>query len=116
MNTSPIAVMNTLSQVMEKLRLKGWDHEFHFSPKGFYLKEKHFYAPEALEIIKTYRFEGDSNPSDSSILYILRTRDGQVGYILDAYGVYSTHDESGYDNYIRRIPLSHREEQMPFDL
>jgi hypothetical protein len=109
--------MITLSQVMEKLRTKGWDKEFQYSPKGFYLEEKHFYDPASLSIIRTYRFEGDSNPSDSSILYIIRTQEGKVGYLVDAYGVYSNHDdEAAFNNYIRAIPLDNRSEQLLFDL
>ena len=109
--------MTTLAQVMEKLRSKGWDNEFQYSAKGFYLQDKHYYAPSSLEIIKTYRFEGDSNPSDSSILYIVRTSEGAVGYIVDAYGVYSNQDnEMEFNNFIRSIPVAHREEQLLFEL
>ena len=60
-----------------------------------------------LTIIKTYRFEGESDPSDSSILYIIEANDGLKGYSIDAYGVYSNHDnEEGYDNFIRLIKLA----------
>ena len=96
----------TLGQVMEKLRKKGWDKEFCYEPKGMYLGEKHFYDPPALSIIRTYRFEGESDPSDNAILYIIRTREGRVGYILDAYGVYSNHDNAiAFNNFIRQIPV-----------
>jgi len=109
--------MTTLAQVMEKLRSKGWDNEFQYSPKGFYLQDRHYYETSSLEIIKTYRFEGDSNPSDSSILYIVRTSEGAVGYIVDAYGVYSNQDnEAEFNNFMRSIPLSNREEQLLFEL
>ncbi|TDX01070.1 hypothetical protein [Dinghuibacter silviterrae] len=105
--------MVTLSQVMAQLHEKGWDHEFHHAPKGFFLKEKHFYAPDELEIIKTYRFEGASNPSDSSVLYIICTREGRVGYVIDAYGIYSNHeDDITFDDFIHRIPVRNRPEQI----
>ena len=119
-STEPTAVptaMITLSQAMVKLRSKGWDNEFRYAPKGFYLRDKHFYTPESLEIIKTYRFEGDSNPSDSSILYIVQTREGLVGYMVDAYGMYSNHDnEASFNNFIRQISVSDRDEQLLFEL
>lgn len=105
--------MVTLSQVLGQLHEKGWDHEFHHSVKGFYLEEKHFYDPPSLEIIKTYRFEGESNPSDSSVLYIIRTREGRVGYVIDAYGMYSSHEgDATFDDFIHRIPVSNRPEQI----
>jgi len=73
------------------------------------------YSPDELTIIKTYRFEGESDPSDSSILYLIQANDGLKGYSLDAYGVYSNHeDEEGYDNFIRQIKVENRDEQMIF--
>jgi hypothetical protein len=115
--STEITEMSTLSQVLGKLHHKGWDHEFHYAPKGFYLADRHFYDPSALEIIKTYRFEGVSNPSDSSVLYIIRTREGKIGYMIDAYGIYSNHDdETAFANFLRHVPVSRRDEQLLFDL
>jgi hypothetical protein len=109
--------MTTLGQVLDQLRFKGWNNEFHYGPKGLYLEEKHFYKPESLEIIKTYRFEGDSNPSDSSILYIIQAHEGKVGYMVDAYGMYSNHeDQDAYNNFMRHVSVTDRHEQLIFDL
>jgi len=58
-----------------------------------------------------------SDPSDMSILYLIKANDGFIGYSLDAYGVYSNHDdEEGYDNFIRKIPVKDNEEQLTFEL
>ena len=115
--TTTATSMTTLAQVMEKLRSKSWDNEFQYSPKGLYLKDRHYYGPGSLEIIRTYRFEGDSNPSDSSILYVLRTKEGTVGYMVDAYGIYSNReDEAAFNNFIRSIHVSNRDEQILFEL
>jgi hypothetical protein len=106
--------MTTLSQVMEKLRLKKQDNEFRMTEKGFGTGTGKYYTPDHLKIIKTYRFEGESDPSDSAILYVLEANDGTIGYSLDAYGVYSNHEDDKYDDFIRRIPMEEREEQMIF--
>jgi len=105
------AEMTTLSQVMEKLRQKNRDNEFLLTPNGFSVGKGKFYQPNELKIIRTYRFEGESDPSDSAILYVIEANDGIIGYNIDAYGVYSSHDESNYDEFIRKIPL---EEKMEF--
>jgi hypothetical protein len=111
------AEMNTVSQVLENLRRKGMDQEFRWTPDGFTPGRGKYYQPEQLEIVKVYRFEGESDPSDLAILYILRTKDGAVGYSLDAYGAYSSHEqEEGYDNFVRRIPESDHTEQLLFEL
>ena len=96
--------MTTLSTVLEVLRSKRQDTEFKMTDKGFTADGSEYYSPEDLLIIKTYRFEGDSNPSDSSILYLLEAVDGLIGYSIDAYGVYSNHDEK-YDGFVRKIKL-----------
>jgi len=103
------AEMTTLSQIIEKLRLKRQDNEFLLTPSGFSIGNGKFYGPEDLKIIKTYRFEGESDPSDSSILYVIEANDGLIGYSIDAYGVYSNHDDANYDEYIRKIPVEERD-------
>jgi hypothetical protein len=106
--------MTTVSAVLEKLRLKKFDNEFNISPEGFTINNKKFYQPQDLKIIRTYRFEGDSDPSDNSIIYLIEANDGLVGFSLDAYGVYSDHDDDGYDNFIKQISVDERKEQQIF--
>ena len=109
--------MTTLSTVLEKLRVKKMDNEFRWTEEGFTAGKGKSYQPEDLTIIKTFRFEGDSNPSDSSILYVIEATDGLIGYSLDAYGMYSNHDdEEGYDNFIRQIKVENRDDQLLFEL
>lgn len=106
--------MDTLSAVMEKLRLKKQDNEFRMLEKGFGSGNGKYYEPQQLKIIRTYRFEGDSNPADNTILYLIEANDGKIGYSLDAYGVYSNHDDERYDDFIRKIPMEERDEQQIF--
>ncbi len=108
--------MNTLSQILNRLTVKGYANEFRWVAEGFMFNDK-IYQPEELSIVKTYRFEGESDPSDTSILYLIKANDGLIGYSIDAYGVYSNHDdEEGYDNFIRLIPVKDNEEQLLFEL
>ncbi len=106
--------MTTLSMVLEKLRVKKRDNEFRIYPEGFGIGNGKFYRPGELKVIKVYRFEGDTDPSDSSVLYLLEAYDGLVGYSIDAYGVYSNHENDGYDDFIRQIPVEEREDQSIF--
>lgn len=100
------AYMTTLSAVMEKLRVRGIDSEFKWTPYGFTIGTGKVYQPEDLKIIKVYRFEGESDPADNSILYVIKANDELVGYNLDMYGTYSNHDgEEGYDEFIRKIEV-----------
>ena len=116
-STPRVTEMATLSHVLEKLRLKKMDNEFRWKEGGFTAGKGKNYEAEDLTIIKTYRFEGESDPADSSILYIIEAKDGLIGYSMDTYGVYSDHqDEEGYDNFIRKIQISDRDEQLIFQV
>ena len=79
----PIA-MNTLSQILEKLRLKGKDNELKMTDHGKMQSKSlsKIYKPEDLTIVKTYRFEGDSDPGDNSVLYLVEDQEKNIGYIL----------------------------------
>lgn len=113
MQTRPTA-MTTLTDVLEGLRQKHSDNEFTISDDAFTTKTGKIYKPEDLTIIKTYRFEGESDPADSSIVYLIEAKDGTIGYSIDAYGVYSTHEEANYDELMKRIPVQERDEQLIF--
>jgi hypothetical protein len=102
--------MTSLSQVIEKLRMKRHDNEFLLSPNGFSVGNGKFYQPKELKIIRTYRFEGESDPGDSSILYVIQADDGLIGYSIDAYGAFSNHDDVSYDDFILKIPVEEHEE------
>lgn len=50
------------------------------------------YAPDEVTIVDFYRFEGESDPDDMSILYALEANDGVRGTISSAYGTYGDSD------------------------
>jgi len=105
--------MATLSGVLEQLRIKKSDNEFRWTEEGFTAGKGKTYQPDELTILKTYRFEGESDPGDSSILYLIEANDNLKGYSIDAYGMYSNHDgEEGYDNFIRQIPVKDHDDHL----
>ena len=45
---------------------------------------------EKFKIDETYRFEGDSNPSDEDIVYAISSLDGKIkGIFTGAFGIYA---------------------------
>lgn len=108
--------MNTLSQIMEKLRQKGLDNEIKMTDHGKMqgADGQDIYKPEDLTIIKTYRFEGDSDPGDNAVLYVLEDQNQKIGYILDAYGMYSSQESAGFSDFLKKIPTADRDMQELF--
>ncbi|MGX5817331.1 hypothetical protein ACWKWU_03995 [Chitinophaga lutea] len=110
MTTSPKG-MTTLTGVLDVLKERGYDNEFLFQKDGS-VKDSgngQVYAGSELKIIRTYRFEGESNPSDAAVLYLLEHTSGAIGYIIDAYGMYSDFDGDAFGEFIRNVPVEERD-------
>ena len=69
-------LMKSVIEIIESLREEGYIHDFSIEP-------------DELIIEKTERYEGDSNPSDSAIIYAITAKDGTKGVLVDSYGVYA---------------------------
>ncbi len=81
------ASYNTLSQAITDYQQKGYTVDFNLAENHLESKSiKQKWKPEELTVVKFYRFEGESNPSDNSILYVIETKDGKKGLLVDTYG------------------------------
>ncbi len=98
--------MKTLSQVMAILAKRGITKEFRMNDKNEMKLDngEKNYKAEDLEIAKTYRFEGDSNPDDNAVLIAIKAKDGNIGYLIDSYGAESNYSGDEFDNFLRSIP------------
>ena len=90
--------MKTLVSCINSLTSEGYETQFKFI-KGEGLKSlvtEKIYRPEDLKITNFYRFEGESDPADNSILYAIETYTGEKGTLSDAYGAYSDANISAF--------------------
>ncbi|UOQ66245.1 hypothetical protein [Hymenobacter volaticus] len=93
----------SLMKVEEKLSKDGFTADFRVSEGRLHtLSEERSksYAPNEVVIVDFYRFEGESDPDDMSILYALETADGVRGTISSAYGVYADTDT---DDFLKQV-------------
>jgi len=82
--------LKTLSQVSNSLKKEGFDKDFIITDEGLQCSDgKKIYTPDDVKIVNFYRFEGESDPGDMSILYAMETNDGLKGTLVDAYGLYA---------------------------
>ena len=111
-NLGNIDQMTTLSQVMETLRKRGIHREFRMneSCEMKYEDSDKVYQPNELTILKTYRFEGPSNPDDNAVLYLLEDHEGNKGIIIDSYGAESNYPGQEFDAFLRDIPINESDE------
>jgi len=82
---------DTLSQAMNGLKEEGYKLDFDMKKDGLYCHSEDLkLTPHEFNIDEVHRFEGMTNPADSSILYAISTPGAEKnGTLVDAYGAYS---------------------------
>jgi hypothetical protein len=79
--------MSTMTSCTASLTKEGFTENFVASEKGIEApSNQKTYIPDEVKIVSFYRFEGESDPADNSILYALETNDGVKGMLIDSYG------------------------------
>lgn len=90
--------MTGMQKCLNKLEEQGYTDQFKVEKK--YLQSltdsKKKYKAKDLNAVNFFRFEGDSDPDDMSILYAIETSDGRKGTLIDAYGNYSDDDTGAF--------------------
>ena len=82
--------LKTLASCMNTLHNDGFKENFMIKEGALHaLDTGNNYAPSEVKILNFYRFEGESDPADSAILYAMETKDGIRGLLSDAYGPYA---------------------------
>lgn len=85
--------MKNLSACLNKMKEEGYREDFKVTAKGLTLfdteKQHKVYTPHQVRIVNFYRFEGESDPGDNMILYVMETDDGVKGTLADGYGAYA---------------------------
>ncbi len=81
---------DTLSQAVNDLSERGYTNDFKLSANAITCQALDVQLdPKNFKIDEYYRFEGDSNPDDNSVVYAVSSEKGVKGVIIDAYGVYA---------------------------
>lgn len=85
-----ITFMNTLTSCVNKVVKDGYTDSFKVTRQGLFSSSRDkYYRPEEIKVINFYRFEGESDPGDMVIMYVIETSDNTKGTLIDAFGTYS---------------------------
>ncbi|AMJ67433.1 hypothetical protein [Hymenobacter sp. PAMC 26628] len=93
----------SLVNVENKLTKDGYTHDFKVTDGRLHTLDpssNRSYTADEVTIVDFYRFEGESNPDDTSILYAIEATDGVKGTIASAYGVYADTD---IDDFLKQV-------------
>lgn len=94
---------DTLSQAINELRNQGYTEDFNLKPYCLECASSKLQLyPEDFKVDSYYRFEGESDPDDNSILFAISGEKDIKGILVDAYGIYS---ESFSESMIEKLKM-----------
>lgn len=81
---------DTLFDAIYDLKKRGYQNDFNLHPEWIECQPMNLkFKPTEFHVDEVYRFEGATNPDDSSVLFAIRSSTGVKGILVDAYGAYS---------------------------
>jgi hypothetical protein len=106
--------MKTLASCLNKLVLDGYTENFKVTESGLKaLSNEEVFKPEEVHVVNFFRFEGESDPADNSILYAIETSSGLKGTLNDAYGPYSDPNVSKFMKQVEDITKKTDKDDTP---
>ena len=104
MNAPTAPYLKTLVDLHNKMMDDGYKEDFIMVDDQLKcVSSEKLYSPNEVTIINFFRFEGQSDPDDSSIMYVIETNDGKKGTVIDAYGAYADPGISAFITEVENI-------------
>jgi len=79
---------DTMSEAVNDLKKRGYTLDFNLQENCLICNQDRL-DPDDFEITEVYRFEGNSDPADSGVVYAVEGNKGQKGVLVTAYGMYA---------------------------
>nr|WP_315250654.1 hypothetical protein [uncultured Flavobacterium sp.] len=96
--------MDSLVVVMDAVEKLGFYSQFEVNGKSMVsLKTDNHFQSNEVKIVHFYRFEGESNPEDSSIMYAIECYNGEKGTLVDGYGTASDTNTANFMLNVKNI-------------
>ena len=103
-NSDSVPHMKSLALCLNRMVLDGYDDDFKINEEGLQsLKTEKIYKPDEVAIVNFFRFEGQSDPGDNSIMYVIETADGLKGTLVDAYAPYADSKITEFMDHVNKI-------------
>ena len=95
---------DTVVEALNGLKAKGYITDFNIAfDKLICTKKETILTPDEFEIVETYRFEGETNPSDEDVVYAIESKKGNIkGVFMSAFGVYA---DSVSDEMVKKLSM-----------
>jgi len=95
---------DTLTEAIEGMRENGYVLDFNIAFDKIQCAQNGLCLnPDQFEITEFFRFEGNSDPADESVLYAIESKSGDIkGLLVDGYG---TSSDSASDELIHKLAI-----------
>jgi len=82
---------DTVTEAVNDFVKRGYDHNFTAKDEGIMSNEKGiFLSPEEFVIDEVFRFEGNTDPADETVVYAISSVHHNIkGVLVNAYGMYA---------------------------
>ena len=81
---------SNIMEVLRALRARGLSNYFYLNADSIECTKLHLKLyPEDFEVKEVYRFEGGSRPDNNPVFYVIESKDGIKGVLIDAHGTYT---------------------------
>ncbi len=81
-----IIAYDTVTEAINGLKARGFGLDFNLLENCLVCNDEKFNVDD-FEIVETYRFEGDTDPSDEAIVYAIESKYGFKGILVNGYGI-----------------------------
>ena len=96
--------MDSLVIVLAAVEKLGFHSQFEVSGNNLVsLKTGNRFLSNEVKILHFYRFEGESNPEDSSIMYAIESNNGEKGTLIDGYGTTADAETANFMRNVKNI-------------
>ncbi len=86
MNPNTKISYDTVSEAVNGLKKRGYALDFNLGENCLICHEDKFDIKD-FEIVEVYRFEGNSDPADSAVVYAVESVRGDKGVLVTGYGI-----------------------------
>ncbi|HMQ63213.1 MAG TPA: hypothetical protein PKE06_21190 [Flavilitoribacter sp.] len=93
---------DTLVDALASLQQRGYTDNYKFEEDQMHgIETGRQYSADEMTIVEYHRFEGESNPSDMSIVFAVESNDGRRGTLTSSYGAYADHKMLNFISKVR---------------
>jgi hypothetical protein len=98
---------DTMSEAVKGLKDRGFKIDFNLNFDHISCTETPVsLMPSEFEITEAYRFEGNSDPADESVVYAISSKHGHQGVLVNGFGISA---DPVSDEMVQKLTLRHQE-------